>query len=232
MKIHYLQHVPFEDLGMMEPVLAGGGHTLTSTKFYGPHELPSIHNLDWLIVMGGPMGVNDEAVYPWLTHEKKLIEAAVRHHKPVLGICLGAQLIAQVLGSRVHRNQHREIGWFDIETTRDIRTTLLSGVFPRRTRVFHWHGDTFDIPKGAVHIAKSEACANQGFIFENRVIGFQFHLESTLQTVQNLIINCGDELDGSAYVQSETKMLAEADFPGINNLMHRVLDVMTRQHAG
>jgi GMP synthase-like glutamine amidotransferase len=147
MKIHYLQHVPFEDLGMMEPVLTGGGHTLTSTKFFGPHELPSIHNLDWLIVMGGPMGVNDEAVCPWRTHEKKLIEAAVRHHKPVLGICLGAQLIAQVLG--------------------------------------------------------------------NRVIGFQFHLESTLQTVQNLIINCGDELDGSAYVQSETKMLAEADFPGL-----------------
>ena len=232
MKIHCLQHVPFEDLGMMEPVLTGSGHTLTSTKFFGPHELPSIHDLDWLIVMGGPMGVNDEAMYPWLTHEKKLIEEAVRHHKPVLGICLGAQLIAQVLGSRVHRNQHREIGWFDIETTQDIQTTLLSGVFPRRTRVFHWHGDTFDIPKGAVHIAKSEACANQGFVFENRVIGFQFHLESTLQTVQNLILNCGDELDGSEYIQSETKMLVEADFPGINNLMHRVLDVMTRQHAG
>jgi len=169
------------------------------------------HDFDWLIIMGGSMGVNDEAVYQWLYHEKRLIEDAVTHNKPLLGICLGAQLIAQVLGSRVYRNQHREIGWFDIETTQDIKTTILSNVFPQRTRVFHWHGDTFDIPKGAAHIAKSEACLNQGFIFENRVIGFQFHLESTLQTVQNLILNCGDEIDGSDYVQSETKILSEAD---------------------
>jgi GMP synthase (glutamine-hydrolysing) len=177
--------------------------------------------------MGGPMGVHDEETYPWLRHEKKLIEGAVKHGKTILGICLGAQLIAQVLGAAVYQNKYREIGWFDIETCPAINNTILAEVFPQKSRVFHWHGDTFDIPKGAVHIAKSKACLNQGFVYENRVIGFQFHMESTLQTVKKLILNCSDEIDNSEYVQSETKILSETDnFSNINNLMRGVLDVM------
>ncbi len=227
MRIHYLQHVPFENLGMMEPIFIENGHLLTNTKFYEPFTVPSIHDFDCLIVMGGPMGVHDETDYPWLHHEKKLIEDAVKHKKTVLGICLGAQLIAQVLGARVFQNKYREIGWFDIETCPVINNTILAEVFPQKSRVFHWHGDTFDIPKSAVHIAKSEACLNQGFVYENRVIGFQFHLESTLQTVKKLILNCSDEIDGSKYVQSETKILSEADsFAKINDLMRGVLNVM------
>ncbi|WP_020586790.1 type 1 glutamine amidotransferase [Desulfobacter curvatus] len=225
MKIHYLQHVPFEDLGMMAPVLMTGGHQLTNTQFFKSCTLPSINDFDCLIVMGGPMGVNDESSFPWLHEEKKLIEQAVRHKKNILGICLGAQLIAQVMGADVHKNKYREIGWFDIETDRAINDTVLAGVFPQQARVFHWHGDTFDIPKGAVHIAKSEACLNQGFIFDDHIIGFQFHLESTQQTVENLVLNCKDEIDGSKYVQSETEILSmESNFSHINNIMHGVLD--------
>lgn len=226
MKIHYLQHVPFEDLGMMESILLDGGHTLTHTEFYRPYDIPATDDFDCLIVMGGPMGVNDESVYPWLQDEKKLIEEAVRHKKLILGICLGAQLVAQVLGAKVYKNKYREIGWFDIETWQTINNTILAEVFPPKAKVFHWHGDTFDIPKGAVHLAKSEACLNQGFLFEEHIIGFQFHLESTRQTVKNLILNCSDEIDGSKYVQSEATMLSnDAYFSHINNLMRGVLDV-------
>lgn len=225
MKIHYLQHVPFEDLGMMEPLFIEGDHQLTGTKFFKPYMMPSVYDFDCLIVMGGPMGVNDEAVYPWLRDEKNLIEEAVKNKKTILGICLGAQLIAQVLGAKVYPNKYREIGWFDIETTQSVNGTILADVFPHKTSVFHWHGDIFDIPKGAVHVAKSEACLNQGFIYENHIIGFQFHLESTQQTIKNLILNCSDEIDGSKYVQSETKILSKADsFSNINNLMGRVLE--------
>jgi GMP synthase-like glutamine amidotransferase len=88
MRIHYLQHVPFEDLGIMGHLFTSEDHKLTNTKFYSSYELPSIHDFNWLIVMGGPMGVNDETVYPWLIHEKKLIESAIKHNKIVLGICL------------------------------------------------------------------------------------------------------------------------------------------------
>ncbi|WDP89298.1 MAG: type 1 glutamine amidotransferase [Desulfobacter sp.] len=230
MKIHYLQHVPFEDLGMMKPVLMAGGHQLTNTQFFNSFEIPSVHDFDCLIVMGGPMGVNDESDYPWLYDEKKLIEDAVKHKKIILGICLGAQLIADVMGAGIHKNKYREIGWFDIETIKDINDTILANVFPPQAPVFHWHGDTFDIPKGAVHIAKSEACLNQGFVFENHIVGFQFHLESTPQTVKNLILNCKDEIDGSKYVQSETKILSsENHFSYINTIMHGVLDRLIRQ---
>lgn len=229
MKIHYLQHVPFEDLGMMAPVLMAGGHELTNTQFFKSYTPPSVNDFDCLIVMGGPMGVNDESSYPWLCEEKKLIEQAVEHKKIILGICLGAQLIAQVMGADVHKNKYREIGWFDIETRKAINNTILTDVFPLQARVFHWHGDTFDIPKGAVHIAKSEACLNQGFIFDDHIVGFQFHLESTQQTVKNLILNCKDEIDGSKYVQSETELLSiENNFLQINNIMRGVLDSLLR----
>jgi len=227
MRIHYLQHAPFEDLGMMESILIDNGHSLTCTKFYRTYDIPALHNFDCLIVMGGPMGVNDEAAYPWLHDEKKFIENAIRQKKPVLGICLGAQLIAQVMGANVYLNKYREIGWFDIETSQAVNDTILADVFPEKTSVFHWHGDTFAIPDGAIHIAKSEACLNQGFVYENRVIGFQFHLESTPQTVKNLILNCGDEIDGSKYVQSEATILSnDNNFSNINNVMRSVLDVL------
>lgn len=230
MKIHYLQHVPFEDLGMMAPLLMGGGHELTNTQFFKSYKIPSMNDFDCLIVMGGPMGVNDESSCSWLCEEKKIIEQAIKHKKNILGICLGAQLIAQVMGADVHKNEYREIGWFDIETRKAVNDTVLAGVFPQQARVFHWHGDTFDIPKGAVHIASSEACQNQGFVFDNHIVGFQFHLESTPQTVKNLILNCKDEIDGSKYVQSEAKILSmESNFSHINNIMRGVLDSLILQ---
>ena len=232
MKIHHLQHVPFEGLGSMEAVLKEKGHQLSSTHLYAKQTFPSVNDIDWLIVMGGPMGIYEEDVYPWLSAEKKFIRDAIDSGKIVLGICLGAQLIADVLGARVYKNTDREIGWFDIIRSEEANATILSKAIPERVEVFHWHGDTFDIPKGAIPVAESEACKNQGFIMDDRVLAFQFHLETTAESAKSLIDNCGDELDGSSYVQSKNEILSDPQrFSNINQVMLSVLEALERKTA-
>jgi GMP synthase-like glutamine amidotransferase len=224
MRIHHLQHVPFEGLGSMEPFLKTRGHQLSVTHLYLGQTLPDVGALDWLIVMGGPMGVHDMAAYPWLVAEKALIRDAIASGKIVLGICLGAQLIADVLGAGVTRNKYREIGWFPLHKTEQAGQTIIGDALPSEMDVFHWHGDTFDIPKEAVHLAFSEACQHQGFIYRNRVVGFQFHLETTQASAKALTEHCGNELDGSRYVQDAAAMLSdETRFDQINQVMFAVL---------
>lgn len=227
MKIHHLQHVPFEDLGSIAPVLKAKGHQLSSTHLYKNHPLPDVGGFDWLIVMGGPMSIYDHQAYPWLTPEKKLITDAIDSGKIVLGICLGAQLIAEALGAEVYKNEHREIGWFPVNQSPEAHGTIFSTAMPQQLEAFHWHGDTFDIPKAAIPVGESEACKNQGFIMDNRVIAIQFHLETTRQSARKLIANCRDELDGSRYVQSESEILAvNQRFSTINRVMVSVLEAL------
>lgn len=227
MNVHYLQHVPFEGIGSMETFFKEKGYPVTCTKLYDGDPLPKPDAFDLLIVMGGPMGIYDEDEYPWLKAEKKFIAKVISIKKRVLGICLGAQLIADALGAKVYKNRHREIGWFAIDGCPELENTLLTDVFAQNPNVFHWHGDTFDIPAGAVPVAKSQACENQGFIKDNHVIAFQFHLETTFQSARALIDNCSDELDGSVYVQSESKILSDPKrFLAINALMYTVLGKM------
>lgn len=231
MRVHHLQHVPFEGLSSIEPVLKEKGHHLTATHLYKNQSLPPISDIDWLIVMGGPMGIYDEAIYPWLTAEKRFIKEAIDSGKIVLGICLGAQLIADALGAKIYQNEYREIGWFNINRSLETEGTILSSAIPDEVEVFHWHGDTFDMPTGAKALASSEACKNQGFILHDRVVGFQFHLESTLQSAGALIENCGDDLDGSRYVQTESEMLSDKlKFNNINAVMCAVLEVLEAQY--
>ena len=227
MRIHYLQHVAFEGLGSMEPFLRARGHTLSATHLYKGETPPPVDAIDMLIVMGGPMGIYDEQEHPWLAAEKRFIRQVIDSGKKVLGVCLGAQLIADILGERVTKNAHREIGWFKIKPEAAIGDTILGPVFTSELEVFHWHGDTFTIPNGAVPLAASEACQNQGFIYDNRVIALQFHLETTYQGAISLVEHCGNELDGSSYVQSEKEMLADpARFLTLNHTMHDVLESM------
>jgi GMP synthase (glutamine-hydrolysing) len=222
-----LQHVAFEGLGSMEPFLLTKGHQLSASHLYKGDELASVEDMDMLIVMGGPMGIYDEAQYPWLRQEKRFIKTAIEQGKKVLGICLGAQLIADVLGVRVTQNPHREIGWFKIQADAAIHNSILADVFTHELEVFHWHGDTFDIPEGALPIASSEACQHQGFIYADRVVALQFHLETTYDSARLLIKHCRDELDGSRYVQSEAEMLGDpAWFMTLNHSMHDVLEAM------
>jgi len=225
MRIHYLQHVPFEGLGSMAPYFSDRGDQVTGTHLYHEALLPQLDVFDWLIIMGGPMGVHDERNYPWLKREKVFIQSAVAAGKIVLGICLGAQLIAEALGAKVYRNPCREIGWFPVKLSDQEAHTVLKGVFPREFEAFHWHGDTFDIPASGHLLASSPACPNQAFIVGDHVIGLQFHLESTPDSVRGLIENCGHELDGSAFVQTEADMLAEPGrFLRINDFMNALLD--------
>ncbi len=232
MRVHHLQHVPFEGLSSIESILKEKGHQLSATHLYDDQSLPSINDIDWLIVMGGPMGIYDEESYPWLSAEKRFIKEAINSGKIVLGICLGAQLIADALGARIYKNEHREIGWFNISRSPDTSGTILSTAIAEQTEVFHWHGDTFDIPDGANALAESEACKNQGFILHDRVVGLQFHLETTFGSATALIENCRNELDGSQYVQSEGEMLSNIQrFSTINKVMFSVLNALESKNT-
>lgn len=232
MRVRYLQHVPFEGLGSMEPALRGKGADLKAAHLYAGQPLPAVEDMDWLIVMGGPMGIRDEEEYPWLRPEKALVAQAIEAGKTVLGVCLGAQIIADALGAKVYRNRQPEIGWFDIRRLPEAADTVLAQAIPPRLEAFHWHGDTFDIPRGACPLAASQACRNQGFVLRDRVVALQFHLEMTPQTTSALIENCGDALKPSRYVQSASELLSDRRrFAEINQVMGAVLEALAGQGA-
>lgn len=224
MRIHHFQHVPFEGLAGMEPYLREQGHHLGATRCYRGEAPPALARFDCLIVMGGPMGVYDEREHPWLIQEKDLIRLAIANGKIVLGVCLGAQLIADAMGAFISRNAHKEIGWYPLVPDAAAATTIMDGLLPPELEVFHWHGDTFEIPSGAIRLASSQACRNQGFIFENRVVALQFHLETTPESAHLLLDNCADELDRSRYVQDAEEMFADPGrFERINAVMRELL---------
>ncbi len=162
MRLHYLQHVPFEGLGHIRTWAASRGHGVTCTRLHANAPLPPLTEVDMLVIMGGPMNVDEELKYPWLAAEKRFIAEAISLGRPILGVCLGAQLLATVMGARVYPNVDREIGWFDIFRTDAAERSGLAGFLPEKAEVFHWHGDTFDMPAGAVHLARSTGCENQG----------------------------------------------------------------------
>ncbi len=156
MRVHVFQHVPFEGLGAIEPWLAARNAQITWSRFFADAAIPSVRDYEWLIVMGGPMSVNDEAKLPWLRDEKRAIVAAIDAGKTVLGVCLGAQLIANACGAAVTANREREIGWWPIERVAGADAHPIGRAFPARADVFHWHGETFELPRGAVQLARSE----------------------------------------------------------------------------
>ena len=207
MRIHIFQHVPFEGPAGIESWADDKGHTLTTTRFFENDAPPNIDDLDWLVVMGGPMNIYEEDQYPWLKAEKAVLGKAISAGKTVIGICLGAQLIAAVLGAEVFRGEHKEIGWFPIELSPAGEESEIFGFLPKRFPVFHWHGDTFTLPAGAVHLAQSEGCENQAFLYDGRVLGLQFHLESTPASVRDIVRHCRNEIVPAKYVQSADAML-------------------------
>ncbi|MCC5840131.1 MAG: type 1 glutamine amidotransferase [Opitutales bacterium] len=224
MRAHYLQHVPFEGLGSIEPWLENRGYDISYTRFFDAGVLPEVKDIDLLVVMGGPMSVNDERAQPWLVRETAFIRRVIEEDKAVLGICLGAQLIAKAMGGAVFPNPVKEIGWFPIEAVNADDPKVFR--FPEKVHVFHWHGETFHLPNGALRIAKSEGCANQAFAIGHKVIGLQFHLETTPLSARALVENCRGELVDGQYIQSQGQILsAPRDrYATANRLMDEVLE--------
>jgi GMP synthase-like glutamine amidotransferase len=232
MRAHYFQHVPFEGLGSIEPWLTQAGYTMGCTRFYAGDPLPDWEDVDLLVVLGGPMSVNDEALYPWLVQEKQALAEAIHRDIPVLGICLGAQLIACACGSRVYPHTVKEIGWFMLQGI-PVPVTHPSGVdgfrFPSELAVFQWHGDTFDLPSNARLLVRGEVCEHQAFqILGKRVLGLQFHLETTPESLRALIEHCADELAPGPWVQEAEAMqqVPESQFLQIHAQLARVLSYL------
>jgi GMP synthase-like glutamine amidotransferase len=227
MKIHCFRHVPFEGLGNIEDWIESKGHSLSATLFYENPEFPNIEDIDWLIVMGGPMGAYEENIYPWLTLEKEIIAQAIKRGIKVLGICLGAQLIASALGAKVYPADQKEIGWFPLRLTKQGIASKLFQNFPQELDVLHWHGDTFDLPACAIHLAESSACKNQAFSYRDNVLALQFHLDLKKENVEALIKNCGNELVNAPYIQSAEQMMVQDNkFEKIAAYMNKLLTAL------
>lgn len=225
MKIHYLQHVPFEGLGCIEDWIKIKRHQSTRTRLYQGDTLPKLTDIDWLIIMGGPMNIYQVDQYPWLTRENQFIKEAINNKMLVLGICLGAQLITDALGAKVTKNPQKEIGWFPVTKADELSDSPLNQILPDEIEVFHWHGETFELPAESIKIASSKACKNQGFVYHEHVIALQFHLESTATSIKSLIDNCKAEITDAPFVQSPDLMLVnESKFKKTNELMFKILD--------
>jgi GMP synthase-like glutamine amidotransferase len=208
-RIAVLQHVAFEGPGAIADWAEARGHAFARTALYRGERVPDPASFEALVVMGGPMGVGDGDRFPFLGDEKRLLRACVEAGRPVFGVCLGAQLLADALGARVSAQGYREIGWFPLRWDRGARSVSPFAHVPDESVVFHWHGDTFARPAGTVAVASSDACANQGFASpEGRVIGLQFHLEMRHEDVRALVENGRDEIvAGGPHVQTEEEIL-------------------------
>jgi GMP synthase-like glutamine amidotransferase len=225
-KIHWLQHVPFEGLGAIEGWLVDRGHSLSRTRLYAGEEPPATPDgFDWLIAVGGPMSVHQVGEHPWLAPEKRLIRRTADAGKRILGICLGAQLLAEVLGGAVRPNGEREIGWFPVRAIPGGAGSPFG--FPPEIRVFHWHGETFSLPPGSVWLAESDGCAHQAFAVGSRILGLQFHLEMREADIVRLADACAGELTAGRYVQPAEEFIAAAGANGpAAGLLDRLLGAL------
>ncbi|OGJ91645.1 MAG: hypothetical protein A2487_00275 [Candidatus Raymondbacteria bacterium RifOxyC12_full_50_8] len=230
MRIHFLQHVPFEGPAPIIIWAREHRYPVTYTRLFKKEPLPPLAAFDALVIMGGPMSVHDENQYPWLLKEKHFIEKAITRGKRLFGICLGAQLIAHVLGARVRKNSHREIGWYPVRLTQKAQeVSLIFHDIPQIFPALHWHGETFDIPQGSLYIGRTTACRNQGFIYNDRVIAFQFHIEATPKGIAALIKNCGAQLSAGPFVQTPEQLLKNCELRTrcCNHLLNRMLETWT-----
>lgn len=200
-------------------------------RLFAGEPLPELNETDFLIVLGGPMNIYEEAKFPFLTAEKRFIEQAIRADKSVLGICPGSQLVADVLGARVFRNDEAEIGWFPVEAVASgnaVNASPFAAVFPKSFETFHWHGDTFTMPPGATHLLQSADCSHQAFSYGANVVGVQFHPEATRESVRSMLENEGDEIKAEKFVQS-AEQIASPGKPFAENavIVGALLDKLT-----
>ncbi len=229
MRAHCIMHVLYEGPGVIENYISEKNISISYTRIYEKVEFPKPEDLDFLIVMGGPMSVYDEDVYSWLKSEKLFIRKVIDAGKKVLGICLGSQLIAEALGSKVYPNKIKEIGWFPVYKTAEAKTQTIVGKFEDDAVVFHWHGDTYDLPQGAIHLFRSEHCIHQAFIYDNRIVGLQFHLETTPETLLGMLDEGKSEIIEDICIQTAEEIVTKMQFTASTNiLMYNLLDELLK----
>ncbi|HEX4084959.1 MAG TPA: type 1 glutamine amidotransferase [Chthoniobacteraceae bacterium] len=227
MNIHYLQHAATERPGEIANWAAAHGHKLSGTHWYRGDAKPNPAEIDFLVIMGGGMNIYEHRNHPWLVTEKELIGEVIEQGKPVLGVCLGSQLIADVMGGKVYQNPVYEIGWFPIRTLDAARRHPLFSHFPEEFTALHWHGDTFDLPPGATLLASSAGCVNQAFICQGNIVGLQFHIEVRPEDVRAFVQGETAPLPEGRYVQSFEDILAgDRYIPTVHKLLREVLDAM------
>ena len=232
MNLHVLKHVPFEGPGYIAGWAQKNGHNISITPVYGGERLPDIDAVDALIVMGGPMNIYTEKEHPWLVSEKAYIKKAISAGKIVIGFCLGAQLIADALGQKVYPGLNKEIGWWPVRICRESGLPAVVDVLPDEFTTFHWHGETFDIPDGAIRFAESDAFPNQGFVYGNNVWALQFHPEMMLDGIEKLAENCTGDLTDGAFVQNAALLREGCIIHGnkANNLLALLLNEIINNH--
>jgi GMP synthase-like glutamine amidotransferase len=234
MDIKVIQHVAFEGPGAIADWAHARGHGLSSLYAEDIDPRTARDDFSLLVVMGGPMGVRDVERFPWLLQEAQFIEGVLARKTPILGICLGAQLLAKILGARIYSNRESEIGWFDVIYDRaQAQGTAFEGIAQGTDRqtVFHWHGETFDLPAGSRRLARSEACENQAFVYADSVYGLQYHWEVQPDGIGRLLENCAEDLSaGGPYVQSAETIAGQTHHqPGCEQSLHEFLDALTRR---
>ncbi len=228
MKIHYIQHVPFEDLGYINEWGEKHGASFSRSKMYEGDKLPALDQFDFLVVMGGPMGVYDDSDYSWLAAEKGFIRTVLNSDKTILGICLGAQLIAEALGSKIKKNKVKEVGWSAMKVLPAGKS-----IFGELKKVvgLHWHGDTFDLPDNAERILQNEACLNQGFLYDyGRVVGLQTHFEIMGNGLRSLLREAYESEGQGPYIQSRKELIDGCThIPNSTRVLSQLLHFMKKK---
>ena len=227
MKIHYLQHDDLVQACTIEQWAIEQGILISNTQVHKGEAFPDTSDFDLLIILGGRMGAYEEDAYPWLIDEKAFIKRAIAENKYALGVCLGAQILANVLGGIVYPHVHKEIGWWPVYFSPQIEGTLLQGL-PDMVHLFEFHGDTFKLPAGVKLLASSAGCENQAFMYKDRVLAVQFHPEVSVEKTKVLAQAVGN-VEGPYSQLAAHYMNEQAYFEQSKEVMFTILRNFKKQ---